>query len=186
MQAGLSVDIVNRALADTLGPIIVDEIIHYNITQNFTENTTIDGVKIDVTLSKVKIDRLEIKWTDNVLEPTSEYNFMFFGRNINMTLEAFVDGKISLKKIHTTAIITLSQVDMNVSMGILPLMASGGAGFNLKIFHIELDIKNIDVKFVNDTIDTTVVQLIIRLIKSSIPNIVNKAAQEQINPAIEK
>lgn len=109
----------------------------YNITQNFTENTTIDGVKVDVTLSKLKFDTLEIKWTDDVLEPVSEYNFTFFGRNINTTVEAFVDGKISLKKIKTTAIVTITQMDMNVSMGILPLTTTGtGAGFNLKIFHI--------------------------------------------------
>jgi hypothetical protein len=43
------------------------------------------------------------------------------------------------------------------------------------IKHIELDIKTIDIVFLNDTTDTNLASLVIRLIKNSIPNIVNKA-----------
>ena len=70
-------------------------------------------------------------------------------------------------------------------MGIVPCKSNTGAGFSLHVNHIELDIRQIDVQFLNDTIDTNIVTLIINIIKSSVPNIVNKAATQQINPALD-
>jgi hypothetical protein len=90
-------------------------------------------------------------------------------------VETFVNGKIPLKKIKTTAVLSMQGVDMTIDMGIVPLSSPAGIGFTVAIKHIELDIKTIDIVFLNDTTDTNLASLVIRLIKNSIPNIVNKA-----------
>jgi len=82
---------------------------------------------------------------------------------------------VSLKKINTTAVLSLSGVDMTLDMGIIPLSVNTGVGFGVMVRHLELDIKDIEVMFLNDTFDTSVAALVVRIIKNSLPNIINKA-----------
>lgn len=183
---GLSVEVVNQLLGENFGPLITEKIKDYNITLKPNETQTIDGIKVEANLSNISIDRLEVTWTDNVLVPLTEYDFRIRSRNINMSVSTHVLGKVSIKKINTTAVLSMTGVDMTLDMGIVPLSVDTGAGFGLAIHHIELDINAIEVMFLNDTFDTSVASLVVKIIKNSLPNIINKIAVEKINPAIEK
>ena len=79
-------------------------------------------------------------WTTNVLEPLTEYDFRIRSRNINMSIGVNVSAKVSLKKINTTAVLSLTGFDMILDMGIVPLSVTTGIGFGLAVKHIDLDI----------------------------------------------
>lgn len=103
-----------------------------------------------------------------------------------MSVSTYVSAKVSLKKVHTTAVLSLTGLDMTLDMGIVPLSANTGIGFGVAVKNIDLDIKQIEIMFLNDTFDTSLATLVVRLIKNSLPNIVNKAVAEKANPAIEQ
>ena len=169
-----------------MGPLITEKIKEFNSTFTINETDTIGGVKVEANLSGFSVDRLELGWTDSVLEPLTDYDFRIRGRNINMSVSTFVKGKASIRKINTTAVLDLSEVDMTLDMGIVPLHATTGIGFAVAIKHIELDIGYIDIMFINDTIETNLASLVVTLVRRSLPTIINKALVEKANPAIEQ
>jgi hypothetical protein len=56
-MVGLSVDIVNQLVGNSLGPIIQEKILEFNDTE------TIRGITVEANLSDIKLDRLDIHWT---------------------------------------------------------------------------------------------------------------------------
>lgn len=186
LMVGVSVEVVNQAVGENLGPLITEKIKEYNITLTINETDTVGPVKVEANLSNITIERLEIHWTDNVLEPLNQYDFRIRSRNINASVSTYVAGKVSLRKIHTTAVLSLSEMDMTLDLGIVPLPTAAGVGFGIKVHHIELDIRQIEIMFLNDTLDTNLANFVVKLIKNSLPNIINKAVIEKVNPAIEQ
>ena len=57
-----------------------------------------------------------------------------------MSIGVNVSAKVALKKINTTAVLSLTGFDMILDMGIVPLSVTTGIGFGLAVKHIDLDI----------------------------------------------
>jgi hypothetical protein len=62
-MVGLSVDIVNQLVGNSLGPIIQEKILEFNSTITINDTETIRGITVEANLSDIKLDRLDIHWT---------------------------------------------------------------------------------------------------------------------------
>jgi hypothetical protein len=62
-MVGLSVDIVNQLVGNSLGPIIQEKILEFNSTITINDTETIRDITVEANLSDIKLDRLDIHWT---------------------------------------------------------------------------------------------------------------------------
>lgn len=95
-------------------------------------------VKVDINMTKINFTQLDINWKRNTLVPKSDYTFRVNIKDINATLEAFVEGHVSLKKMNTNLTIIISNINGYIDFKISAPKSSHGVGFTLSISYIEI------------------------------------------------
>jgi hypothetical protein len=95
-------------------------------------------VKVEINMSDINVNELDINWKTNILIPKSDYTFRINYRGITAGLTSHVEGHVSLKKMNTTLKILLSDVSGFIDFKISSPKSDKGIGFDLQISYIEV------------------------------------------------
>ena len=178
-----STSVLNQEVVN-FGPKLVEAVLNTTIDGVFSESLAFGVVKVDINVSEVKVNSLNIDWKKGVLVPTSDYTFRINTKGISLGISAKVDGHVSLKKIHTTLDVEISGINGYLDFKFSPPRSSKGIGFLLQISNTEIEVDEIDITFNKDFIDTYVAQTLVSLIRKSLPNIINSLMTSKVNDVL--
>jgi hypothetical protein len=107
---------------------------------------TVAAVKVSVHLTKIK-QKVDIHWTDNILEVKDTHTFAVNSKNINITLDAHVEAKIGLlRKQKGPLKVAISQLETDVTLRFDTPKCAKGLGFDLQISRVYVNAKSISIK----------------------------------------
>ena len=143
-----------------------------------------EGVNLKLNLTELK-QHIDINWQGNTLKIVNSHAFAVASKNVNLILNGILEAKIGVTpKQHGPLKVEIQHVDTTTNVEFTHNECKKSVGFDAQITNIDLHTGSVVVKIEGHAFDNFVIKEVERFLLPRVPELLNKAAKEQVNPMI--
>lgn len=132
--------------------------------------------------------KVSTNWNANILNVTGTRNFSILAKNINITIDAHISFYVAAKALKQKGNITIEiqqlEADTFHSFFRSPTSCPKTIGFNLFVNDIQIDSNKFVIDFKKHPFDDLLIRLLINLLRTRLPNIINGKVRDTLNNKI--